>query len=225
MRQYGIKPAPIAERRVLRHTATATALAALLLGITGCSDDNDGTESDTAATTAAPSPTTATTNSTVATSTPEPTTDATGSSDTTSPPTAGDLDAAAAADVALQTTPGFVFAIGQGNEGGQPVWEVDVARSDGTGVEHYIAMATGELLDQQSAPVPPEAASAPAVPIQDAIGIAIETVADGVVVEADLGTENSVVIWEILVTQSSARQSELYIDASDGSILKNEIAD
>ena len=44
----------------------------------------------------------------------------------------------------------------------------------------------------------------------------------GSVVELDLGTERSVLVWEVLVSADSGGRYELYIDATTGEVVKQE---
>jgi len=159
--------------------------------------------------------------------TPPTTADSTSSS--TSPPAtdqpASALDAIGAAEAALAVTPGAVIDVGQGNEGGQAVWEVTVRDDDGNGIEHYIAVATGEALRTERYQLPSVAESAPAVSIQDAMTTALDAVPDSAVIEADLGTNGQRVVWEVLVRRNGAGGVELYLDAATGEVVKQEAAD
>lgn len=142
----------------------------------------------------------------------------------TDAPAAGDLDAWQAVDVALRATPGVAIDIGDDTEGGQDVWEVVVRQDDGSGVEHYIVVATGEILQSQPAQVPAIAATTTEVTLCDAIVIAAEAVDGGRVVEADLESEGGRTVWEVLV-RTDREAFELYIDVTTGEILRQAIDD
>lgn len=207
-------------RAALRRCTVGLVLVAALA--TGCSDDDSssngsGTTDATVGTTVdATSDATSDPQTSTATESTQP--------DTTGTP-AGDLDAFDAITVATQTTPGTVIDIGQDTEHGQAVWEVVVRRDDGSGIEHTIAIATGEVLEQETASVPSVAATLPAVSIEDAITTALATVPGSQLIEADLDTEGSAVVWEVLVRPSSGPNIELYIDATTGEVIKQEVDD
>lgn len=142
----------------------------------------------------------------------------------TSAPPATELDAWQAVDVALRTTPGFAFEVDAENERGRAIWEVKVHQEDGSGIEHYIAVDTGEVLRSTSTRVPRIAATPTAVDLCAAIVIATDTVPGSQVVEADLDTERGRTIWEVLV-RTDTQRIELYVDAETGEVLRQEIDD
>ncbi len=180
----------------------AAMLMSLALGVTGCGS-----------TTPEPSPP-AQSESTAPTGSPtEP---------SAAEPATGQLDAQAAADAALAAIPGSaVVEIDRGTESGRAVWDVVVRNSDGSGTELYIDEATGDVLKQESAEVPPYAsASAPAITASAAMAAALSTT-PGTVVEVGLGREGGGTVWEVLVSGANGRV-EHYIDATTGAVIKKQ---
>lgn len=136
-----------------------------------------------------------------------------------------DIDASQAAAVALSATSGVVVDIGRERESGDAVWEVVVRQDDGSGVEHYVAVSNGEIRKQVPAAVPSEADADLSVTIVQAMDEAVCTVPGSTVLEVDLGTDRQRTVWGVLVGDSSGQQMELYIDATTGEVVKQEIAD
>lgn len=154
-----------------------------------------------------------------------PTSEATGATPTESDSPA---DALTHADPAARAAQGALVAVPGGAvisidpESGD-VWSVLVRTPDGSGTEVYVNAATGEVVRQQSEPLPAEArAAAPTVTAIAAIDTALAA-RPGAVRELDLGTEQSVVVWEILVRNGG--ETEFYIDAATGAVVKQEAAD
>ncbi|MDR0482617.1 MAG: PepSY domain-containing protein [Cellulomonadaceae bacterium] len=134
---------------------------------------------------------------------------------------AGTDPAAAAALAAIAAGDGEVISIDPENG---DVWSVLVRTSDGNGVERYVNAATGEIVRERPEPLPAEAvAGTPAVSANKAIDIVLEARPGAVVRELDLGTDRGTVVWEILVQDSTP--TEFYVDATTGTILKEEVAD
>lgn len=196
-----------------------------------CSEESTSTPATDASadTTVIIDPTTANSASTSATepTSPAAATDATDATEATDagPVPAGEIDAFGAIAVAVATTPGTAIEIGRGNERGEAVWEVLVRRDDGTGIEHYVSIATGEVVAQDSESIPAIASTPPAVTIEQAITIAAEAEPGSELIEADLDTEDSRVVWEVVVRRRNGPEVELYIDAATGEIVKHEVDD
>lgn len=196
-----------------------------------CSEESTSTPATDASadTTVIIDPTTADSASTSATepTSPAAATDATDATEATDagPVPAGEIDAFGAIAVAVATTPGTAIEIGRGNERGEAVWEVLVRRDDGTGIEHYVSIATGEVVAQDSESIPAIASTPPAVTIEQAITIAAEAEPGSELIEADLDTEDSRVVWEVVVRRRNGPEVELYIDAATGEIVKHEVDD
>lgn len=199
-----------------------------------CSEESTSTPATDASadTTVIIDPTTADSASTSATepTSPAAATDATDATDATEatdagPVPAGEIDAFGAIAVAVATTPGTAIEIGRGNERGEAVWEVLVRRDDGTGIEHYVSIATGEVVAQDSESIPAIASTPPAVTIEQAITIAAEAEPGSELIEADLDTEDSRVVWEVVVRRRNGPEVEFYIDAATGEIVKHEVDD
>lgn len=196
-----------------------------------CSEESTSTPATDASadTTVIIDPTTANSASTSATepTSPAAATDATDATEATDagPVPAGEIDAFGAIAVAVATTPGTAIEIGRGNERGEAVWEVLVRRDDGTGIEHYVSIATGEVVAQDSESIPAIASTPPAVTIEQAITIAAEAEPGSELIEADLDTEDSRVVWEVVVRRRNGPEVEFYIDAATGEIVKHEVDD
>lgn len=142
--------------------------------------------------------------------------------ESTSTDDAAGLDAIGAANRAIDTTPGFVVGLGQGTVGGREVWEVVLVLDDGSGTKHYIAADDGENLRQEPTDVPAEAEIPPIVSIQAALTEAVAAVPGSIVVEADVGTLESAVVWQVLLAGPSNEQVEVEIDTTTGEVLENE---
>jgi uncharacterized membrane protein YkoI len=135
-----------------------------------------------------------------------------------------ELDAAGAAELALTATPGAVIGISQGDEDGQPVWDVVVRVDDGSGMEHYIARATGDIVKSAPYDLPTVADIDPPTTFDQAMAIAVDEVAGGSVIEADLADDDGQVVWDVLVSSDDGQTYELYIDVDSGSIVSQEVA-
>lgn len=203
--------------RRVRYAGVTASAAMLVFGAIACSDDEPV---DTAGDTS----TIETTSSTeVDDSSPDTATDDTATDDTATLP-AGDLDAERAIEVALAATPGAVVDLSQDDEQGQRVWEVTVRQPDGSAIEHYVAVATGEVLKSEPADVPAAAATPPAVTALEAIRAAEAAVTGGTAIEADLEMSAGRVVWEVYL-RTSGPNYEVYVDASTGSVISTEVAD
>lgn len=132
----------------------------------------------------------------------------------------GAMNARAAVELALKTTPGAVVEIELGRHGTKIAWEVGVLGEDGSGVELYIHARSGEVLRQGPLRLDSEQRTAPAVTAVEAIDIALDAVS-GRVTAADLGTERGRVVWEVDVLGTSGGM-ELYIDAATGEVVKQD---
>ena len=111
--------------------------------------------------------------------------------------------------------------IDRGTERGRLIWEVLVRNANGGGAELYIDAATGEVIKQEPADIPPYARiAAPTVAAGEAMTIAL-TATPGTVEEAGLGLEGARTVWEVLVIGADGRV-EHYIDAGTGEIIKQE---
>ena len=132
------------------------------------------------------------------------------------------LNAQAAANAALAAVPdSAVVEIDRGTERGRPIWEVVVRNSNGRGTELYIDAATGDVIKQEAAEIPPYArVSAPAITADAAMATALSAT-PGTVEEMGLGLEGRATVWEVLVAGANGRV-EHYIDASTGEIIKQE---
>ena len=141
-----------------------------------------------------------------------------------SEPASAPLDAQAAADAALAAVPGgAVIEIDRGTERGLPIWEVLVRNPNGGGTELYLDAATGDVIKQETAGLPPYArASAPTITASAAIAAALSAT-PGTVEEVGLGQERGSTVWEVLVAGANGRV-EHYIDATTGDIIKQEAA-
>lgn len=185
----------------------AAAVAALILiGITGCApSDTEPAPAPTAESSAGQPPSGQTP------STP----------DATAPDATGTLDALQAVDAAVNAAGGVVVELGRDREDGREVWEVGVLRDDGSGIELYLDVETGEVVRERPLDLDSEQRTAPAVTASDAITTALNTV-PGSVVELDLDTEGSRVVWEVQVDADEGGRFELYIDAATAEIVKQE---
>ncbi len=164
--------------------------------------------------------------STESPATPEPPTSGASATPTSTPtdtatPIAVPLDATRAVERALQVVPGVVVELGSDSESGRAVWEVGVLGADGSGTEVNLDQATGDVVRQSPLQLDPEQRSAPAISAARAITIAEETV-PGSVLEMDLDTDRSVVVWEVLVAADAGDRFELYLDATTGAVVKQE---
>lgn len=181
--------------------ASLCLVAAATFWLTACGDSGDE-----AATTPTP---------TVTTTAPSP-------SPTTS---AEQVDAARAAEIALGQEQGAsVVSVDRSTQGGQPVWEVELLTSGGTGTEVTIDQATGAVLKTEATDLDSEERTAPDVTATQAIEISLQQV-PGEVIELGLGTEAGQVVWEVEVQPASGARQELTISADSGKILKQEAAD
>lgn len=128
--------------------------------------------------------------------------------------------AARAAQGALAAVAGDVISIDR--ERGS-VWSVLVRDTNGRGTEVYVDATNGSVSRQRSEQLPTVARSAaPTFTAIEAIDVALEAQPSGAVHELDLGTERGVVVWEIEVRGGG--NTEFYIDASTGKIVKRERA-
>lgn len=186
---------------------TAPALMALALALSACTAPS------------APIPSTEQTQPSP--SAPDGTDASDASDDSGEEPITGPLDASGAIDRALQLAPGAVVELGRGRERGADVWEVGVLREDASGIELYIDQQTGELVRESSLRLSSEQRTPPAITASDAVETALAAV-PGSIVELDLGTERSTVVWEVLVAADAGGRFELYIDATTADILKQE---
>lgn len=197
---------------VLRFAAAAMLPILPTLLLAGCSDDDgDESGSSSSVTTSSSGGDRGSVQSTAVPDSTLPTPEGSAAPDTST----GGLDAHGAIAVAVRTTPGAAVEIGRDTERGQAVWEVTVRRDDGQGVEHDIAIATGEVLGSEPAQVP---ATLPPVTIEQAITTATQTV-PGEVLEADLEVMGRQMLWEVDVRQSSGQRIEVRIDANSGEVV------
>jgi uncharacterized membrane protein YkoI len=86
-----------------------------------------------------------------------------------------------------------------------------------------IAGIRGEA-QQRPDEISEEAATPPALTVQQAIAAALQDGPDSTVLEADLGTDRGIVVWEVLIRTPDG-QVELYIDAATREIVKREAED
>ncbi|MFC7764805.1 PepSY domain-containing protein [Leucobacter soli] len=141
-------------------------------------------------------------------------------SETEEAPTTGNVEAAAAVDIALRAVPGAVVEAELDRERGTTVWEVGVLGDDGSGTEVTIDSQNGNVLKQERLRLSRVQSTAPQVTAAEAIEVALDT-ADGQVIAMDLDTERGTVVWEVEVVGTSGG-TEIYIDAGTGAVLKQE---
>lgn len=132
----------------------------------------------------------------------------------------GRIDAAGAASIALEAVPGAVVELELGRQRTAIVWEAGVLGSDGSGTEVSIDSQSGEVLSQERLRLSTVQSTAPAVTAAEAIEIALDT-ASGRVKAMDLDTERGATVWEVVVIGTRGG-TELYIDATSGTVVKQE---
>jgi uncharacterized membrane protein YkoI len=92
------------------------------------------------------------------------------------------------------------------------------------GTEVYIDMMSGEVVSERSEALPAEAqGQMPALTAQDGLDAALAAAPDTTVVEFDLGTEDGATVWTVVVNGASG-ETEVYVDAATGGIVKQESA-
>ncbi|MGB9375611.1 MAG: PepSY domain-containing protein [Jiangellales bacterium] len=195
-------------------TLIITAVISLsAVGLVGCGGD-DTTDDTTAADTPAATPT-AEAPATEET-TPEATDDA----------MSGELTAFDAINAALAEVPGGVAVEGgQTDEQGRQVWYVLVRDANAAGTELYVDTMTGEIVSQRGEELPQEAqGQLPALTAQEGMNAALAAVPDTSVVAFDLGTEDGATVWAVVVGGASG-ETEVYVDAATGGIVKTEATD
>lgn len=131
------------------------------------------------------------------------------------------IDAARAAQLALESVPGAVVELELDREGTALVWEIGVLAADGSGVGLHLDSTSGEILDQHSIRLSKEQRTAPEQTVDAIIGIAVEAVGGGAVTEAEVDTENGSVVWEVTVFDDPVGW-DLDIDATTGEVLKQQ---
>ena len=192
-------------------TIPLLAAASVLLITSACGSEgtNSGeTGPTTAATSAAPTPASSPVESPAATGAATP-----------GEPTHAD-PAARAAQGALTAVAGDVISIDR--ERGS-TWSVLVRGTNGRGTEVYVDATNGTVSRKQSEQLPTVARSAaPTFTAIEAIDVALKAQPSGAIHELDLGRDRSRVVWEIEVRGGS--NTEFYIDASTGEIVKQERA-
>lgn len=137
---------------------------------------------------------------------------------------AGPLNAIDAIGVAVGTTGGAVVELDLDDEQGRIVWEVEVLQEDGSGIELHIDLESAEVVREREVQLSSDQQTAPSLSAQEAVEEALHAV-PGAVVEMDLDTEDSVLVWEVQVDADAGGRYELDLDATTGDVLKQEFDD
>ncbi|QTV80077.1 PepSY domain-containing protein [Microbacterium sp. NIBRBAC000506063] len=74
---------------------------------------------------------------------------------------------------------------------------------------------------QRSTTLSPPQTTAPAIPADEAIDVALDAVPGGIV-ELDLDTDRGRVVWEALIAADAGGLWEVYVDAATADVLKQE---
>lgn len=193
-------------------TIPLLAAASVLLVTSACGSegaDSGETAPTTSATSATPAPASTPAESPAATDAPAP-----------GEPSHAD-PAARAAQGALAAVAGDVISIDR--ERGS-TWSVLVRGTNGSGTEVYVDAANGTVSRKRSEQLPAVARSAaPTFTAVEAIDAALKAQPSGAVHELDLDRDRGRVVWEIEV-RGGGGNTEFYIDASTGEIVKQERA-
>lgn len=193
-------------------TIPLLAAASVLLVTSACGSegaDSGETAPTTSATSATPAPASTPAESPAATDAPAP-----------GEPSHAD-PAARAAQGALAAVAGDVISIDR--ERGS-TWSVLVRGTNGSGTEVYVDATNGTVSRKRSEQLPAVARSAaPTFTAVEAIDVALKAQPSGAVHELDLDRDRGRVVWEIEV-RGGGGNTEFYIDASTGEIVKQERA-
>lgn len=204
----------------IRMIALATGVAMTAALVAGCTADEGPSVSDL------PPAASPTTEVSPEASTPiaSPSPDGDTSPAITNGPATLPLDALGAITAAEQAIPGgSVIEADRDDEDGRQVWSVLMRDTSGAGMELYIDQESGDVIREAQEGLPGEArGDLPTLTARQGIEAALGAVAgSGSVVAFDLGTEDGRVVWAVLVSAGGG-QTEVYVDANTGEIVKQE---
>ncbi|HEY5981556.1 MAG TPA: PepSY domain-containing protein [Microlunatus sp.] len=202
--------------RSIRRTGLAAGLAAIVLPLTACGNDD-------MATTPAPTDISIAPPTSIAPSTAAPAPSASSTSAATSrrPSASAGLDALGAVKAAeTGVADSTVVELSKDDDSGSS-WEVTVRVGDG-GRELRIDSG-GEITSNQAEMLSAvQRGSLPAVTVSEAIKAAEKKVSDGEVTDAELSRENERTVWDVSVEVAGGDDWELWIDASSGKVIREE---
>ena len=129
-----------------------------------------------------------------------------------------EVDIENAAIAASEAMTGEIIEIELEMDNAKAVWEVDIVNAANQVVTVEIDGQTGEILSTSTDDDDEAIALVNAVDLSQAINI-VKAVEQGAIVEAELETEDGLLIWEVESIGASDQETKFRVDAQTGEVL------